>query len=138
MEIRAFQPADEEAVIALWRECGLVKPQNNPHKDIRRKLAVNPEMFLVGCEGGQVVASVMVGYEGHRGWINYLAVSAKFRRQGLGRQLMDEAEKMLRQRKCPKISLQVRASNREVVEFYKRLGFAPDDVVSLGKRLEPD
>jgi ribosomal protein S18 acetylase RimI-like enzyme len=138
MEIRPYVPADEEAVVGLWRACDLVRPWNDPHKDIRRKLAVNPEMFLVGLEDGRVVATVMAGYEGHRGWINYLAVSPEHRRKGLGRVMMAEAEKLLRARNCPKIALQVRASNRAAAEFYRRIGYGVDEVVSLGKRLEHD
>ena len=71
MKIRAFQLQDENAVIDLWLRCGLVSPQNNPCADIQRKLAVAPELFLVGEESSEVVATIMVGYEGHRGWLNY-------------------------------------------------------------------
>ena len=83
-------------------------------------------------------ATAMVGYEGHRGWINYLAVKPELQQQGLGRQIMDHAETLLRNLGCPKINLQVRTSNREVITFYERLGFVQDDVVSLGKRLVVD
>ena len=138
MSIRPFDRSDTEAVVQLWRDCGLVIPANHPHRDIERKLAVQPEMFLVGRVDGQVVATVMAGYEGHRGWINYLAVHPEHRRAGLGRRMMDEAEKRLREAGCPKINLQVRRTNDEVFEFYKRIGFKVDDVVSLGKRLVPD
>jgi ribosomal protein S18 acetylase RimI-like enzyme len=115
-----------------------VRPVNDPAKDIRRKLSVNPEMFLVGTLNGKVVATVMAGYEGHRGWINYLAVHPEHRLQGYGRQIMVEAEKLLRAAGCPKINLQVRTSNRAVRAFYERIGFRADDVVSFGKRLEHD
>jgi len=138
MEIRVYAPADEEAVIGLWKACDLVRSWNDPRKDIRRKLAVNPELFLVGVEEGKLVATVMAGYEGHRGWINYLAVSPERRRKGLGRAMMDEVERLLRQLKCPKINLQVRAGNRAVMEFYQRLGYGMDEAVSMGKRLEHD
>lgn len=136
--IRPFQPADADRVVALWKACGLFRSWNDPHKDIARKLRVNPEWFLVAEHGGRVVASVMVGYEGHRGWINYLAVEPAFQRRGTGRALMTEAERVLRAAGCPKISLQVRRTNPEVIAFYEKLGFAQDDVVSLGKRLEHD
>jgi len=138
MTIRPYHPNDEAALVALWLACELVKPQNDPGKDIARKLRVNPEWFLVGEIGGRVVAAVMAGYEGHRGWINYLAVDPAHRRAGLGRAMMAEAERLLRAAGCPKINLQVRTSNRDVIAFYQRIGFAPDDVVSLGKRLEAD
>ena len=138
MNIRPFQTTDEEAVIALWKTCGLVVPRNDPVRDIQRKLKVQADLFLVGCVGGDVVASVMAGYEGHRGWINYLAVNPSQQRKGLGQAMMDEAERQLRERGCPKINLQVRSTNVEVIEFYQHVGYDVDDVVSLGKRLEND
>ncbi len=138
MRVRPYRSDDEDAVIALWGACGLVVPQNNPKRDIERKLKVNPEWFLVGEIHGEIVASCMVGYEGHRGWINYLAVHPDCRRRGLARRIMAEAERLLRNAGCPKINLQIRSTNTEVIEFYKGVGFRVDDVVSMGKRLEPD
>jgi ribosomal protein S18 acetylase RimI-like enzyme len=138
MNIRAYQPADEVAVIDLWARCGLVTPQNNPRADIARKLQVAPELFLVGTLGAEIVATVMAGYEGHRGWINYLAVAPPHQKAGHGRQLMEHAERLLRERGCPKINLLVRTSNQSVIAFYQRLGFGCDDVVSMGKRLTTD
>jgi ribosomal protein S18 acetylase RimI-like enzyme len=138
MQIRPFELADEAAVIALWDACGLTRPWNDPHKDVRRKLAEQPDLFLVGVLEGVVVATVMVGYDGHRGWINYLGVAPDKRRLGLGRAIMAEAERLLRERGCPKINLQVRTGNQGVIEFYRRIGFAVDDVLSMGKRLEHD
>jgi ribosomal protein S18 acetylase RimI-like enzyme len=138
MEIRPFELADEQAVVTLWQRCDLTRPWNDPHKDIRRKLRVNPELFLVGVLDGQVVGTVMVGYDGHRGWINYLGVLPEHRRQGCARLLMEEAERRLRALGCPKINLQVRNVNRAAVEFYRRIGFVLDDVLSMGKRLEKD
>jgi ribosomal protein S18 acetylase RimI-like enzyme len=138
MTIRPYEERDEAGVVGLWRDCGLVMPHNNPRKDIRRKLRVNPEWFLVGERDGQIVGTAMVGYEGHRGWINYLAVAPGLQRSGLGRLLMDEAERILRSAGCPKINLQVRTSNSGAIGFYRELGFAVDDVISLGKRLEAD
>jgi ribosomal protein S18 acetylase RimI-like enzyme len=138
MEIRPFQPEDEAAVISLWQRCDLVRPWNDPRKDIRRKLGVRPDLFLVGLLDGQVVACVVAGYEGHRGWLNYLAVAPEHQRHGLARAIVEEAERLLRAAGCPKINLQVRTSNRGVIDFYKRLGYSVDDVVSMGKRLEHD
>ena len=138
MLIRVFQPADERAVVALWQRCELTRTWNDPRKDIARKMRVNPELFLVGEINGEIVATVMGGYEGHRGWINYLAVDPAHRRNGLARQLMGEIERLLRDRGCPKINLQVRATNAGVIEFYKRIGYVVDEVVSMGKRLEDD
>ncbi|HPQ43933.1 MAG TPA: GNAT family acetyltransferase [Syntrophales bacterium] len=138
MEIRPFDPNDEESVIRLWTACGLVVPWNNPHRDIQRKLKIQPDMFLVACSDGQVIATVMAGYDGHRGWINYLAVHPQHRHSGIGKLMMDEAESRLRSAGCPKINLQVRGTNASAIRFYERIGFKKDDVVSLGKRLEPD
>ena len=139
--IRPYVDQDEDEVIRLWRACGLVRPQNNPRRDIARKMRVNPELFLVGILDGRLLATCMAGYEGHRGWLNYLAVAPEWQRQGLGSQLVAEAERRLHALGCPKINLQVRTSNQAVIAFYRSLGYAVDDVISLGKRLvvdEPD
>lgn len=138
MEIRSYRESDQDAVVALWRECGLVRPWNDPVQDIRRKLGIQRDMFLVGSMDGRLVATIMVGYEGHRGWVNYLAVAADCRGRGFGRLLMDEAEACLREMGCPKISLQIRRSNAGVVAFYRSIGYSEDDVVSMGKRLIED
>jgi ribosomal protein S18 acetylase RimI-like enzyme len=138
VEIRPFAWADEEAVVGLWERCGLVKPQNDPRKDIRRKMKVRPELFLVGVHQGEIVACVMAGYEGHRGWLNYLAVDPRCQRQGMAREIVSAAEALLREAGCPKINLQVRSANKGVIAFYERIGYSVDDVVSMGKRLEKD
>jgi ribosomal protein S18 acetylase RimI-like enzyme len=136
--IRPFEKRDEASVLALWHTCELMRPWNDPRKDIQRKLAVQPELFLVGEEGGEIVATAMAGYDGHRGWINYLAVKPDLQRQGYGRAIMAEAERLLIARGVPKINLQVRASNKDVIAFYTRVGFVVEEVVSLGKRLVND
>jgi ribosomal protein S18 acetylase RimI-like enzyme len=138
MKIRAYEASDEHAVVALWQECGLTRPWNDPRRDIMRKLTEQPELFLVGLHEGTVVSTAMVGFDGHRGWVYYLAVSPNFRGQSFGRMLMQEAERLLIERGCPKLNLQVRASNTEAVEFYRKLGYTQDEVVSLGRRLIPD
>lgn len=139
MKIRPYQAKDQDAIIALWDECGLLRPWNDPYLDIERKLGVQPELFLVGVDAdGQVIASAMAGFDGHRGWVNYLAVSPGKRRLSLGRQLMQEAERLLAGRGCPKLNLQIRTGNLEVLEFYRKLGYVQDEVVSLGKRLIHD
>ncbi len=133
--IRAYRESDQDAVVQLWRECGLTTHWNDPKKDIYRKLSTQREMFLVGSIGSKLVATVMAGYDGHRGWINYLAVAIDSQKRGFGRRLMGEAEARLREMGCPKINLQVRNSNADVVEFYRAIGYSIDDVVSMGKRL---
>jgi ribosomal protein S18 acetylase RimI-like enzyme len=138
MEIRGFQDPDEAEVIRLWERCGLTRPWNDPAKDIARKRRVQQELFLVGTIDGTLVASVMGGYDGHRGWVNYLAVDPLRRRRGLASAMMAEAERRLRELGCAKINLQVRRDNLEATAFYRSLGFSEDAVVSFGKRLEHD
>ena len=122
-------------MVALWHRCGLVVPHNDPVRDIALKLGWQPELFLIGELDERLVASVMAGYEGHRGWINYLAVDPAAQGRGLGRLMMNEAESALRALGCPKINLQVRTTNAAVRAFYQRIGYSVDDVISLGKRL---
>lgn len=142
VRIRSFAVADTEAVVALWRAAGLVVPWNDPYRDIERKLTVQPDLFLVAesvdGDDGVVVGTAMVGYDGHRGWVNYLAVDAAHRGGGLGARLMAEAERLLAERGCPKLNLQVRSTNTGVIEWYRSLGYDLDGAVSLGKRLIPD
>lgn len=138
MQIRPFEATDTEDVVALWEECGLVRSWNDPRKDIERKLKVQPELFLVASDAGRVVASVMAGYDGHRGWVYYLAVSPSHRKLSLGRQLMHAVEHLLADMGCPKLNLMVRTSNAEVLEFYRSLDYQQDDVATLSKRLIAD
>ena len=138
MKIRSFKPEDEAAVVALWHACGLTRPWNDPHADIARKLGEQPELFLVGTVDGLPMATAMIGFDGHRGWIYYLAVSPAHRQQGHGRTLMREAERLLTERGCPKLNLLVRSSNAGVLAFYRALGYVQDEALSLGKRLIHD
>ena len=136
--VRTFKESDEARVLELWMFAGLIRPWNDPKKDIARKLKVQRELFLVAELEGVVVGVVMAGYDGHRGWVNYLAVDIGQRRRGIGSALMRDAERRLRLLGCPKINLQIRSENRDVQAFYAALGFKNDEVVSLGKRLEDD
>ncbi len=137
-EIRPYQPQDEKATVQLWQDCGLIRCANDPLLDIRRKLTQQPDLFLVGTLSGTIVASLMAGYEGHRGWLNYLAVAPSCRRKGFGRKLVAAAEIRLYNLGCPKINIQVRAGNDQAIHFYQQLGFQEDAVISLGKRLRVD
>ena len=138
LHLRSYRAEDEASVIALWHACGLTRPWNNPQLDIARKLSIQPELFLVGTIAAEVVATAMVGFDGHRGWVNYLAVATSHRKLAIGRALMHEAERLLIERGCPKLNLQVRSTNTDAVAFYRSLGYAQDDVMSLGKRLIAD
>ena len=136
--IRSYRSGDEKAVISLWLQCNLIVPHNNPNRDMERKLGVNPEWFLVGTLDDEVIATCMAGYEGHRGWINYLAVSPSYQRRGVATRMMQEAENRLKAAGCPKINLQVREANQSVIRFYESIGYSRDPVISMGKRLEHD
>ena len=138
IKICSFRQEDEAPLIKLWERCELVVAWNNPSKDISRKVQLDPEGLLLGWHDNSLIASVMAGYEGHRGWINYLAVDPEFRRKGLGKTMMKAAETYLEQFECPKINLQIRAQNHQVIEFYKSIGFLQEDIINMGKRLIPD
>jgi ribosomal protein S18 acetylase RimI-like enzyme len=133
--IRSFSADDTEALVELWRRCELLRPWNDPHDDIERKLATDPDLLLVAIEDGAVVGSAMVGYDGHRGWVNYLAVDPDSRRRGIGRSLMTESERLLTDLGCPKLNLQIRTENAAAVEFYARLGYRVEGIISMGRRL---
>jgi len=135
VQIKPFKKVYESAVVKLWRDCGLVVPQNDPIKDIHRKMKIQAKLFLISVSGTKVVGTVMGGYEGHRGWINYLAVDPSHRRLGIGRLLMVAVERKLKNLGCPKINLQIRESNLGVRAFYEKIGFTLDKSVSYGKRL---
>ncbi len=133
--IRTYERADEAGLVELWQECGLIVPWNDPYEDIKAKIDFQPSLFFVGEIDRRVVAAVMAGYDGHRGWINYLAVAPDCRRQGLGGRIMAFAEEKLKALGCLKINLQVRRTNKKVIDFYESIGFSEDEVLSLGKRL---
>ena len=138
LAIRGFTAGDAGDVIALWQAAGLTRSWNDPARDIERKMAVAPELFLVGCVDDKIVASAMGGYDGHRGWVNYLAVDVGWRGHGFAREIMMHLEAMLLARGCAKLNLQVRTDNMDALAFYEAAGYTRDDVVSLGKRLIAD
>ena len=138
LSIRPIKLEDSDTVVTIWQACNLTVPWNDPYKDIARKMKVNPELFLVAELNGCVVGTIMGGYDGHRGWINYLAVTPTYQDQGIGRALMETLEAKLLALGCPKINLQVRSTNTAVIQFYGHLGYYIDDVISLGKRLIED
>ncbi len=136
MEIRPYLESDEVAVAGLWREVFPdAPPWNRPETDIRRKLAVQRELFLVATLDGKLVGTVLAGYDGHRGWVHYVAVSPRHRRQGIAMALMNRVERELVRRGCPKLNLQVRAAHDGVVSFYEKLGYEVEERVSMGKLL---
>ncbi len=137
IEIRTYGDEHESAVVDLWRRVFPDAPAHNvPEEDIRRKMRVQPELFLVALEGSRLVGTAMGGFDGHRGWVYYVAVLPECRRRGIGRALMRRIEDALAARGCPKINLQVRGTNRQAAAFYRRLGYELEDRLSLGKKLE--
>jgi ribosomal protein S18 acetylase RimI-like enzyme len=138
LTIRPYRESDQPAVVKLWVDAGVTRPWNDPRADIERKRAVQQELFLVGELQHRLVASAMAGYDGHRGWIYYLAVQPDQQRRGYARAMMEQVETRLRELGCPKLNLQVRSDNLAAIGFYQRLGYLQDQVVSLGKRLIHD
>ena len=136
--IRSFREEDRQAVVALWEQSGLIVPWNDPAADIDRKLSVQPELFVVGTEAGRLVGTAMGGYDGHRGWIYYLAVEPGSRGRGWGRRLVETVSMRLQELGCVKVNIMVRSTNREVADFYRRLGFKADEVICFGRRLKDD
>lgn len=136
--VRPFRREETEQVVALWQACGLTRPWNDPRRDIERKLAVQPELFLVAEIDGGVAGTAMAGYDGHRGWVYYVAVRPELQGTGIGRLLMHEVESRLLAMGCPKVNVQIREGNEATKAFYARLGFTPDAATGLGKRLIPD
>ena len=138
LRIRTYQKSDEEQIINLWLECGLIVPWNNPKRDIERKMDEDPSLFLVGEIDRSIVCSCMAGYDGHRGWIYYLAVRRDYQRQGIALKIVTEAENRLLEIGCPKIDLMVRKNNKDAISFYHKIGYKDDPVVVLSKRLYKD
>ena len=138
IQISEFMDDQSDDVIALWEKCGLTRNWNNPEKDIARKNTDQNGKFLIGQIDGILMASIMVGYDGHRGSINYLAVDPDHLGAGYGKILLAEAERLLISVGCPKINFCVRTDNDKVVEFYQKLGYAIEPVHLLGKRLIKD
>ena len=134
LDIQPFEQSQLKLVIELWQRCELIKPWNDPVHDIQFCLASTDSELLVLTREEKAIGTVMVGHDGHRGWVYYLAVSPVFQRSGYGRLLMETAEEWLQEREVPKLNLMIRGGNKKVVDFYRRLGFEDDNVVVMGKR----
>ena len=137
-KFRKFIKSDTEAVIKLWKNCKLIVPWNDPFKDINRKLSIKDNLFIVGEMNKHIIASAMAGYDGHRGYIYYLAVLPEYQKKGIGSSLLSIVEKKLLQLGCPKINLFVRNTNIRVKTFYKINNYEFQDSQIYGKRLIKD
>lgn len=135
MHIEPLSPSDFDAAVALWREVGLTRPWNDPIDDLRRAVTGPGSTVLAGHDRDELVATAMVGHDGHRGWVYYVAVRPERRGRGHGRAIMRACETWLSARDVPKIDLMVRTENHDVIAFYTALGYAHDDVVVMSKRL---
>jgi ribosomal protein S18 acetylase RimI-like enzyme len=136
LSIAAIEDADIAAVIALWQRCGLTRPWNDPAADIALARKGSNATVLVGRDGRDIVASVLVGYDGHRGWAYYVAVDPDRRQKGLGRLIMNAAEDWLRERGIEKLQLLVRANNSQAHQFYRSLDYFEQERVVYGKWLD--
>jgi ribosomal protein S18 acetylase RimI-like enzyme len=133
VDIRPFVIEDTDQVLEVWSLAGMTTPERNPRADIQKKLRHSPESCFVGVLEGKVVATVMVGYDGHRGWIYSLAVRPDLHRKGIGTQMMEHAESTLRQQGCPRAKLQVDEARGDVTGFYRKLGYEVQALVSMAK-----
>tara|TARA_R110002167_G_scaffold192921_5_gene395538 strand:+ start:152 stop:562 length:411 start_codon:yes stop_codon:yes gene_type:complete len=136
MTIAPMEDGDAAAIIALWQTCGLTRPWNDPDRDLSLARDAAGSTILVARDGDRICGSVMTGFDGHRGWVYYLAVHPEVQRRGVGRALMAAAERWLADRGAPKIQLMVREDNADAIGFYEALGLARQPVVTLGRRLD--
>ena len=135
LAIGDLRPEEVEAAVALWEACGLTRPWNDPRADIALALAKHTSTVLAGRVDGQVVATAMVGSDGHRGWVYYLAVAPDRQRHGYGAQMMRAAADWLKARGAPKLHVMIRRENIGVAAFYARLGYEKSDTITMAKRL---
>jgi ribosomal protein S18 acetylase RimI-like enzyme len=136
MKIRRATPNDEAETVALWQVCGLTAPYNDPQADFRFALGKAASDILV-AEDEAIIGSVMVGHDGHRGWLYYVAVAPASRGRGIGRALVEAAESWLRQQDVVKVQLMVRETNDSVAAFYRRIGYDPMPRINMQKWLKP-
>lgn len=135
--IAQLDESDEADAVALWQQTGLTRPWNSPEADFRRAV-LGASSAVLGLRDGQgmLLGTAMVGDDGHRGWVYYLAVAQPARHSGLGRSLMGAAEAWLMARGCPKVQFMVRTDNRTVRDFYDHLGYAEQECLVMGRRLD--
>lgn len=136
MELVKYEDRHFKGVAQLWQEVFPNDPPwNNPSVAIPAKLQVQPELFVVAVEGADVIGTIVAGYDGKRGWLHDVAVRPSHQRRGVATALVARAERLLAELGCIKVNLQVRATNDQVVAFYKKIGYATEERVSMGKLL---
>jgi ribosomal protein S18 acetylase RimI-like enzyme len=137
IHVRPAREEDTPALVALWDACGLTRAHNHGPTDIAVARRDPASEVLVGTRDGRIVCSAMTGFDGHRGWVYYVAADPDARGEGLGRRIMEAAEQWLLARGAWKLQLMVRGSNKPVIGFYEALGYAAEDTVVMSKRLRP-
>jgi len=138
LTIRRFRMEDTDPVLALWKACGIETwERGNPRQTIQKKHSHSPEAFFLGSMGGEVVATVITGYDGLRGWVYRLAVKPELQRRGIGTAMMEKAEGWLRRQGCVKAKLQLEERAADAVGFYRKLGYETQPLVSMSKWFEP-
>ena len=136
VDVQPLTPAQHDDAVALWHAAGLTRPWNDPVADLERAVAGPASTVLAVTSSGRLVGTVMLGHDGHRGWVYYLAVAGEWQRRGVGTALMRACEQWLVDRDIPKLQLMVRSDNAGARSFYAPLGYDPVDVVVLGRRLD--
>ena len=136
MKIRKYHKKDRQQIIDLWKNTfPIYSPHNDPEQSLKRKISYDKNFFFVADDNNKIIGTVMGCYDGHRGWIYSLAVKKDYRNRGIGKLLMERVENELKKYNCPKVNLQVHGENKGVVGFYKKIGYAIEDRVSMGKKL---
>lgn len=138
MLIRQFKIGEKNDVIQLWDKCGLLHPPNDPVKELKTKTDFQPELFLVGELNNTIIATIMLGFEGRRGWINSLCVLPRYQGMGYGSELVQHGMEVLRNLGAPKINLLIRPTNTKVKAFYKKLGFEIEEAVLMSHRFSKE
>jgi ribosomal protein S18 acetylase RimI-like enzyme len=136
LAIAPIDDADVADVVALWRDCHLTRPWNDPAADIALARQGSNATVLIGRDSASIIATVLVGHDGHRGWVYYLAVDPGHRHKGYGRVMMDAAEDWLRERDIEKLQLLVRSDNKSVKNFYQSLGYSMQERIIYAKWLD--
>jgi ribosomal protein S18 acetylase RimI-like enzyme len=133
--IRNYITEDKERVIEVWKACRLIVQGNDPVNDINLKIKFQPELFFVATCDDEIIGTVMTGYDGHRGYLNYLGIHPEYRNKGYGRTLVEYSVQKLKELGCPKVNIQIRNSNTGVAGFYLKLGFTDHEVKGMQMKL---
>jgi ribosomal protein S18 acetylase RimI-like enzyme len=136
MKIEVLPESMHEEAVSLWHVSGVARPWNDPVADLRRAMTGSASTVLACTDRSQLLGTAMVGYDGHRGWVYYVAVAPSHRKQGVGRKLMEACEEWARDRGAPKIQVMIRRTNTNVLGFYKQLGYTDDEVSVLSRKLD--